>query len=243
MERINFPPYSKDQLVEIAQSRLIAHPNPPPQAIIEDHQVIETDALNLAAAKTTGVTGDARRMLDVCRRAVEVAISSAVSSGNSKDGTKPQPVKMRQISAVLAEMSRNPTAQFVRSCSLYEKVMLAAVVRGIRKTGVGELEWGRVRSPISRADPPRAPVADDRCLVYCRSSSTTRSSCRPSPTCRRSARVCSLPNTRSCSPRFCRPTRFRSPRSPVTEERPTSSRTGARLDLVAGWTRARSGGC
>jgi origin recognition complex subunit 1 len=57
----------------------------------------------------------------------------------------PRPVKTRQILAVLQEMSRNPTAQFVRNCSLYEKVMLAAVVRGVRKLGVGELEWGKVR--------------------------------------------------------------------------------------------------
>lgn len=51
---------------------------------------------------------------------------------------------MKQILAVLVEMSKNPTAQFVRNCTLYEKVMLAAVVRGVRKAGVGEVEWGKV---------------------------------------------------------------------------------------------------
>jgi hypothetical protein len=80
MERINFPPYTRDQLIEIAQSRLIPHPNPPPsppnapplseeerKKEATEHQVIESEALMLAAARTTGVTGDARRMLDVCR--------------------------------------------------------------------------------------------------------------------------------------------------------------------------------
>lgn len=71
MERINFPAYTKDELVEIAQSRLIPHPNPDPsRAVIVspgEHLVIEREALMLAAARTTGVTGDARRMLDVCR--------------------------------------------------------------------------------------------------------------------------------------------------------------------------------
>lgn len=169
MERINFPPYSRDQLVEIAQSRLIPHPSPPPAHDNADFQVIERDALTLAAAKTTGVTGDARRMLDVCRRAVEVAVASyaaatAPGTGTPRRSTKPQPVKMKQISSVLAEMSRNPTAQFVRSCSLYEKVMLAAVVRGIRKTGVGELEWGRVRSCPFRVS-QSLPLISAACLL------------------------------------------------------------------------------
>lgn len=194
MERINFPPYNKDQLVEIAQSRLIPHPAPEGPAGEADHQVIEHEALMLAAARTTGVTGDARRMLDVCRsvwphshfshrsfhsplklkhviscsgffrRAVEVAtipptlltpvhsLPATPSKGKARaDATAwtPQPVKTKQILAVLVEMSKNPTAQFVRNCTLYEKVMLAAVVRGVRKAGVGEVEWGKVRSCFS----------------------------------------------------------------------------------------------
>ncbi|CED85291.1 Origin recognition complex, subunit 1, and related proteins [Phaffia rhodozyma] len=141
MERINFPPYTRDQLVEIVQSRMIPHPDLEirKKAKELDHQVIEKEALILAAAKTTGVTGDARRMLDVCRRAVELAIPVQPSK------QLPKPVRIKQISAVLAEMSKNPTAQFVRNCSLFEKVMLAAVVRCTRRLGVGEIEWGRLK--------------------------------------------------------------------------------------------------
>lgn len=73
---------------------------------------------------------------------MEVAIQFATG------GVQPSPVKTKQILAVLVEMSKNPTAQFIRNCSFYEKVLLAAVVRLVRKSGIGECEWGKVRRYI-----------------------------------------------------------------------------------------------
>ncbi|KAJ1730590.1 Origin recognition complex, subunit 1, partial [Coemansia biformis] len=60
LTRINFQPYSHQQLMAIVQSRL------------EGCVAFDTDAIELCARKISAVSGDARRALDVCRRAVEV---------------------------------------------------------------------------------------------------------------------------------------------------------------------------
>ncbi|OMJ25364.1 Origin recognition complex subunit 1, partial [Smittium culicis] len=60
LKRINFMPYSHEQLTKIVTSR------------IGDSLVFEPDAVQLCARKIGAVSGDARRALDVCRRAVEI---------------------------------------------------------------------------------------------------------------------------------------------------------------------------
>ncbi|KAG8687295.1 Origin recognition complex, subunit 1, partial [Ceratobasidium sp. 394] len=68
MERINFEAYTVQQLVEIVNARLeVAKSGQANQA-----QVMKPDAINFAARKVASIFGDARRVLDVCRRAVEV---------------------------------------------------------------------------------------------------------------------------------------------------------------------------
>ena len=64
MTRINFQPYTTPQLVEIVQSRLGTakegyNGNFP--------EVILQDGIRFAAMKVSSVSGDARRVLDICR--------------------------------------------------------------------------------------------------------------------------------------------------------------------------------
>ena len=46
--------------------------------------------------------------------------------------------------AVLNLMSSSPIAMFVRQCSVQQKVMMAAVVRCVRREGVPEIPWRSV---------------------------------------------------------------------------------------------------
>jgi origin recognition complex subunit 1 len=64
MTRINFQPYTSDQLREIVHKRLEfaehgAHTSVP--------QFIDSDAIKFAGMKVASVSGDARRILDICR--------------------------------------------------------------------------------------------------------------------------------------------------------------------------------
>ncbi|NXP04192.1 CDC6 protein, partial [Thinocorus orbignyianus] len=60
---LHFPPYTKEQLSTILQERL--------EQVAGD-TVLDAAALQFCARKVSAVSGDARKALDVCRRAVEV---------------------------------------------------------------------------------------------------------------------------------------------------------------------------
>jgi len=63
MVRINFAPYTKAQLAEIVNSRL----NRAKQGAANVQTVMKPDAVLYAATRVGGVSGDARRVLDICR--------------------------------------------------------------------------------------------------------------------------------------------------------------------------------
>jgi origin recognition complex subunit 1 len=56
-----------------------------------------------------------------------------------------KPVSAKEMMAVLNQMSSSPVAMFVKSCSEQQKMMLAAVVRCVRREGVPEISWRSVR--------------------------------------------------------------------------------------------------
>ncbi|NXV98042.1 CDC6 protein, partial [Calonectris borealis] len=60
---LHFPPYSREQLAAILQERL---------GQVAGDPVLDAAALQFCARKVSAVSGDARKALDVCRRAVEV---------------------------------------------------------------------------------------------------------------------------------------------------------------------------
>ncbi|NXM04407.1 CDC6 protein, partial [Tyrannus savana] len=68
---LHFPPYTKEQLTHILQERLAALMAPVPRQVAGD-PVLDAAALQFCARKVSAVSGDARKALDICRRAVEV---------------------------------------------------------------------------------------------------------------------------------------------------------------------------
>ncbi|ETN42071.1 uncharacterized protein HMPREF1541_04010 [Cyphellophora europaea CBS 101466] len=87
LTRITFPGYTHKQLMEIITSRLEGVPG----------AIVNKDAIQFAAQKVAAVSGDARRALDICRRAVEIAeeekrrqdeITSAATAPTAQTPTK-----------------------------------------------------------------------------------------------------------------------------------------------------------
>lgn len=70
LTRITFPGYSHDQLIKIIESRLSGVPG----------NMLDPDAVQFASRKVAQVSGDARRALDMCRRAVEIAENEALAA-------------------------------------------------------------------------------------------------------------------------------------------------------------------
>jgi origin recognition complex subunit 1 len=65
MIRINFKPYSSAQLEQIVKSRLANAKEGLKSG--NDKDVIAPDGIKFAAMKVSSITGDARRVLDICR--------------------------------------------------------------------------------------------------------------------------------------------------------------------------------
>jgi origin recognition complex subunit 1 len=80
LTRITFPGYTHDQLMLIIQSRLEGVPG----------NIVHADAVQFAARKVAAVSGDARRALDICRRAVEIAETDAIVRETEGGDGQPQ---------------------------------------------------------------------------------------------------------------------------------------------------------
>jgi len=55
------------------------------------------------------------------------------------------------VKEVIKVMQNSPTAAYIRECSLHERILLAAVMKCIKKEGVEEVKWGDVSRCIPRA--------------------------------------------------------------------------------------------
>lgn len=65
MIRINFQPYTREQLEKIVEARLASAKEGLGQEASK--VIIAPDAIKLAAMTVSRITGDARRVLDICR--------------------------------------------------------------------------------------------------------------------------------------------------------------------------------
>jgi hypothetical protein len=54
--------------------------------------------------------------------------------------------RTEDVKEVIKVMQNSPTAAYLRECSFHEKMMLAALVKCIKREGVEEIKWGDVRS-------------------------------------------------------------------------------------------------
>lgn len=85
LTRITFPGYKHTDLMEIIGSRLSNVPG----------NIVDPDAVQFASRKVAAVSGDARRALDICRRAVEIAEQSneaAIAANPTTNGPDTEPL-------------------------------------------------------------------------------------------------------------------------------------------------------
>lgn len=67
MTRINFQPYTREQLIEIVEARLASAKDGLEEEEGLSQDVISLDAIRFASMTVSRITGDARRVLDICR--------------------------------------------------------------------------------------------------------------------------------------------------------------------------------
>ncbi|XP_043461298.1 origin recognition complex subunit 1 [Leptopilina heterotoma] len=116
LTRLTFSPYNHIQLMEIVKTRL------------KDMEGFKPAAIQLVARKVASVSGDARRALDICRRATEIA-----------EGSNREFVTILDVTSALNEMIANPRVQAIKCCSVMEKIFLEAVCQEVSRTGIEQV--------------------------------------------------------------------------------------------------------
>lgn len=161
LTRITFPGYTHNQLMEIISKRLEAVPG----------NIVDADAIQFASRKVAAVSGDARRALDICRRAVEIAeqvaedaqlkqqqdveITPATPSKTpgrndkaqeqASQPTKPLPrVTIGTIKRAITEATSTPLHHALRALPLASKLFLSALIARVRRTGIPESTLGEI---------------------------------------------------------------------------------------------------
>uniref|UniRef100_A0A182HQL5 Origin recognition complex subunit 1 n=1 Tax=Anopheles arabiensis TaxID=7173 RepID=A0A182HQL5_ANOAR len=123
LTRLTFQPYNFRQLQEIVMARLVGM------------SAFNSDAVQLVARKVAAVSGDARRALDICRRATELADDQARKSNESVT------VSMMHVQQALTEMITSAKVKTIRSCSRLEQLFLQAVTAEVTRTGIEECNF------------------------------------------------------------------------------------------------------
>ncbi|KAL7746924.1 Origin recognition complex, subunit 1 [Sorochytrium milnesiophthora] len=137
LTRVDFQPYSESQLIQILKSRV--------GALVTDQgkdiAVVSENAMTFAARKVANVNGDARRLLDICRRAVEIVERRSTQDGQMRSVEPPD------IANATNEMYSSTLVKFLRQASLHQKLAMITLMNQLRKAGVNEVEYQSILAP------------------------------------------------------------------------------------------------
>ncbi|KAL5409267.1 hypothetical protein PMIN06_009554 [Paraphaeosphaeria minitans] len=140
LSRITFSGYTHDQLTQIIQSRLEGVPG----------NIVHPDAIQFAARKVAAVSGDARRALDICRRAVEIAETEAAEQ--EVEGEEGQPPTPSRTGRNKGKAGTRPPKDSGESASVQQQ----NAGPGKKK---GEVTWATIRQAINEATSSPLQVA------------------------------------------------------------------------------------
>uniref|UniRef100_A0A8C3KDW5 Cell division control protein 6 homolog n=1 Tax=Calidris pygmaea TaxID=425635 RepID=A0A8C3KDW5_9CHAR len=151
---LHFPPYTREQLSAILQERL---------GQVAGDTVLDAAALQFCARKVSAVSGDARKALDVCRRAVEVVelevrsqtLLKPLPGGDSPASPVPKRVGLPHVSRVLSEVfgdrlvagGRGPRGD---TFPLQQKVLLCSLLLLLRRLRAREVTLGKLHDAYSQ---------------------------------------------------------------------------------------------
>ncbi|XP_069642461.1 cell division control protein 6 homolog [Haliaeetus albicilla] len=144
---LHFPPYTREQLTAILQERL---------GQVAGDPVLDAAALQFCARKVSAVSGDARKALDICRRAVEVVelevrsqtLLKPLPGGDSPASPVPKRVGLLHVSRVISEVFGDRLAGGGRGAQdafpLQQKVLLCSLLLLARHLRSPEVTLGKL---------------------------------------------------------------------------------------------------
>jgi origin recognition complex subunit 1 len=168
--RVAFAPYSWEQLKKIVTSRL--------ESLEGCSDAYAPSTLDLICRKVASVNGDARRALELARRAAEVAearinvekITSATPGDTSAEGAaarakaRTEKVTMEDVRQAQSEMFDGPHMKLIHAASFYERMFLVALVKSLQMAGTTTVDMGTVMQIMKlmckdvRVNVPEPPI-------------------------------------------------------------------------------------
>ncbi|XP_026438291.1 origin of replication complex subunit 1B-like [Papaver somniferum] len=138
IQRLCFSPYTYQQLREIISSR------------IEGIEAFDKQAIEFASRKVAAISGDARRALEICRRAAEIADYKIKKSSSTPDfsSSGKNHIGMAEVEAAIQEMFQAPHIQMIKSCSKLSKIFLVALVHELYKSGMCETTFEKLAANV-----------------------------------------------------------------------------------------------
>ncbi|XP_037349907.1 cell division control protein 6 homolog [Talpa occidentalis] len=150
---LNFPPYTKNQIATILQDRL---------SKVSRDQILDDAAIQFCARKVSAVSGDVRKALDICRRAIEIVESDVKSQTILKplseckspsESLVPKRVNLVHISQVISEVdgSRMTLNQqgAQDSFPLQQKILVCSLLLLTRQLKIKEVPLGKLYDAYS----------------------------------------------------------------------------------------------
>ncbi|XP_062451710.1 cell division control protein 6 homolog [Rhea pennata] len=146
---LTFPPYTKEQLASILQERLKQVAGDP---------VLDSSAVQFCARKVSAVSGDARKALDICRRAVEMVERDVRSQTVLKPlpGCSPVPRRagLLHVSRVISEVYGDRMAAGAGgardSFPLQQKILVCSLLLLSRHLKAKEVTLGKLHDAYSK---------------------------------------------------------------------------------------------
>ncbi|XP_032969099.1 origin recognition complex subunit 1 isoform X2 [Rhinolophus ferrumequinum] len=126
LTRMSFQPYTHSQLQQILVSRL------------KHLKAFEDDAIQLVARKVAALSGDARRCLDICRRATEICEFSCKKPGS------PGLVTVAHLLEAVDEMFSSSYITAIKNSSVLEQSFLRAILAEFHRSGLEEATFQQV---------------------------------------------------------------------------------------------------
>ncbi|XP_063469907.1 origin recognition complex subunit 1 isoform X4 [Symphalangus syndactylus] len=128
LTRMSFQPYTYSQLQQILRSRL------------KHLKAFEDDAIQLVARKVAALSGDARRCLDICRRATEICEFS------QQKPDSPGLVTIAHSMEAVDEMFSSSYIMAIKNSSVLEQSFLRAILAEFRRSGLEEATFQQIYS-------------------------------------------------------------------------------------------------
>ena len=135
--------------------------------------IVDPDAVQFASRKVAAVSGDARRALDICRRAVELAeadsrtaTSSNPPTPSKRMGARAEAAEQQQqkkkgtaaagrvtietVRRAISEATSNPLQLYLRALPFASRLLLSALSSRAQRSGLAEGTYGDVLEETRR---------------------------------------------------------------------------------------------